>query len=132
MMPKSCCLFGSFQLAAKTPATDSQTAQRRVERLGRVDDFAIRDRCNSLNAQINAIDLVRRAMPIALRIRHFDLYCYKPTIRRARDRRAQDRSCEAQFLGHGDVADLGEADRLAVQTKLVVGNIKAVAATPFF
>ncbi len=125
-------LFGGFQLAAEAPTANLEATQRRFERLWRFDDFAAGDRCGSLNAQVDAVDLVRRATPIALRIGHFDLYCHKPTIRRARDRRAQYLSFEAQFLGHGDVADLGQTDRLAVQTELVVGYVKAVAAAPLF
>jgi hypothetical protein len=129
---KSCCLPGGFQLAAETSATDFQTAQRCFERLWRLDDFTAGDRCGSLDAQVDAVDLVRRATPIELRIRHLDLYGHKPTIRGAGDRCAQYLSFESQFLGHGDFTDPGQTDRLAFQGELVVGNIKAVAATALF
>ncbi|AEP13093.1 hypothetical protein Cabther_B0087 [Chloracidobacterium thermophilum B] len=129
---KSGCLPGGFQLAAETSATDFQTAQRCFERLWRLDDFTAGDRCGSLDAQVNAVDLVRRATPIKLRIRHLDLYGHKPTIRGARNRCAQNPAREAQLLGHGDFTDPGQTDRLAFQGELVVGNIKAVAATTLF
>jgi len=117
---KSCGLLGGFQFESLT--TDFQAAQRCFERL---NDFTAGD---SLDAQVDAVDLVRRATPIELRIRGLDLYYHKPTIRSAGDRCAQNLAREAQFLGHSDFADLGQTDRLAIQGELVVGNIKAVAA----
>jgi hypothetical protein len=127
-------LVGGFQRAAETPTANREAIQRCVEWLGRFDDFAAGDRCGSRNAQVDAIDLMGGATPIALRIGHFDRYGHTPTICGARDYCPQHRAREAPFLGHGDVADLVLGRRIVVPIR---GNVSLATSTrswrwPFF
>ena len=78
------------------------------------------------------MSVVRLARTIELRIRHFDPYRDKPPICRVRYRRAERLARKAQRLGHGNLADLWQPDRLAVQSELVVHYMEAVSTAAFF